>query len=115
VNRHDLTFDSEALFNYDTDEGPCDGARVYVDYLKLWWRGQPGDPWQLEVSTNPDTWFGTGGNACPDADRFTSTDWGLHRCGYFYTETRLKVDWGMPNGNITPPLIRTSGVAHPCG
>jgi hypothetical protein len=114
-NQSDFSLDTQAVFNFETDEGPCDAARVYVSTVLLFHRNDSGDNWSIISRTDPGVWKGVGGNTCASSDEFVSSPFVGYRCGQFQAEAIFRVDWGSPHDNITGFLTRDSVVFQLCG
>jgi hypothetical protein len=112
VNMHDLTQQFQAIFNYDTDEGPCGAARIYIENVTLWGQRSDTGQWFIDAETNPQRWYSVGGTSCPGDDLFINTPWNHYLCKNFQTEAVFKIDWGLPANNIGPMLYKFSDVAY---
>lgn len=114
-NQSDFTLDTQAIFNYETDEGPCDAASVYVSTIILWWRQHAGDNWTIISRTDPSVWQPTQGDTCNAVDRFMSSPFVGYRCGQFQAEAIFRIGWGQPHGNTSAFLTKDSDVFQLCG
>lgn len=104
INQNDLSpHKYQAVFNYDTDQGPCRAAQVYITHVWLKWRQDSADSWQTISTITPQSWYGTSGDTCPGSDQFVSSPFveepALNGC--FQAEATFTEDWGQPHNNTS--------------